>query len=503
MANSFTPAKTGYSRVFLIEGRARGDHRPSYQSNMKAGGISQSFGDVTKIEVPSATQFNKFVEIGSIIGETERMSISLMSRYALDLKSTLLRLAREGCAVDIQIVLGSCTDPSDYNVFTKKVVIEDARITQYDTDDMGALGSDEREKIDETVEVSGRDVYEIMPVAFAQRAGDTVTNEMVDAVIADTASCGDCDEESNGCEKMFAVSLAAGGSPSTPADVVFSLDTGSTWYAHDVDSLGSSDDPTGIFKLGSYIAVISSDSESLHYALYSDFDGTTDPTFTEVSTGFVASSGPTAASVGDQKAFIAGLAGHIYMTQDVTSGVTAVETGSVTISDFNDISALSDDFVVAVGNDGVIAKTENGSSFTLVTPPTGVGVGVDINAVAVKSTSVWWIGTNAGKLYYTINGGSSWTEKTFYLSGTGSVEDIALGGETVMAVSHTTAGGNGRLLISTNGGYDFIVAPQGTGTLPVNDRINAVAVCAHNPDVIVGVGLADDGSDGYIVVGTD
>jgi hypothetical protein len=499
---SFTPAKTGYSRVFLIEGRARGDHQPNYQSNMKAGGISQSFGDVTKIEVPSPSQFNKFVEVGSIIGETERMTVSLMSRYALDLKSTLLRLALDGCPIDIQIVLGSCTDPSDYNNFTKKIVIEDARITQYDTDDLGALGSDEREKVDETVEISGRSVYELMPVVFAARANDAITNEVVDCTIADTASCGDCDEESDGCQKFFAISSAAGGSPSTPADFLYSLDQGTTWYAHDIDSMGSSDDPNGVRKLGAYAVVVSEDSESLHYALASEFDGSSDPTFTEVTTGFVSGGGPRCIDVGDQKAFIAGAGGYIYVTQDATTGVSVLDSGSVTSSQYNDISAFSDDFVVAVGNDGVIAKTENGASFTLVNPPSDVGYGVHINTVYVKSASVWWIGTAAGKLYYTVNGGTSWTEKTFYLSGSGSVEDIAFGGDTVMVVSHTY-NSTGRLLISTNGGYDFVVAPQGTGTLPANDRINSVAVCDYNPGIILGAGLADDASDGYIVVGTD
>lgn len=500
---SFTPAKTGYSRVFLIEGRARGDHRPNYQSNMKAGAPSQSFGDVTKIEVPSATEFNKFVEVGSIIGEVERMTISLMSRYALDLKSTLLRLAREGCPVDIQINLGACTDPSDYNVFTKKVIIEDARITQYDADDLGALGSDEREKVDETVEISGRDFYEVMPVVFASRANDVITNEVIDGLIADTASCGDCTDESDGCQKMFGVTLAAGGSPGTPADVIYTLDGGTTWYAHDVDTLASDEDPTAIFKLGSYMVVASSDTESLHYALYSEFDGSTDPAFTEVSTGFVASSGPTCADLGEQKAFIGGLGGYIYVVEDVTAGVTVLDSGNVGTDDYNDISAYSDDLVVAVGDNGLIAKTENGSSFTLVSPPSDVGVGVNVNTVFVKDKNTWWIGTSAGKLYYTINGGTTWVEKTFHMSGTGSVEDIDFGGDTVMVVSHTTAASVGRLLISTNAGYDFVVAPQGTGSLPANDRINSVSVCSHNPDIILGVGLADDASDGYVVVGTD
>ena len=43
-------AQTGFSRVFLIEGRARPDHAPTYESCLMAGSPSVSFGDVERIE---------------------------------------------------------------------------------------------------------------------------------------------------------------------------------------------------------------------------------------------------------------------------------------------------------------------------------------------------------------------------------------------------------------------------------------------------------------------
>ena len=52
MAGSFTPVKTPNTRVFLIEGRARGDHAPSYVSGMRMMGVAQGFGDVERIENP-------------------------------------------------------------------------------------------------------------------------------------------------------------------------------------------------------------------------------------------------------------------------------------------------------------------------------------------------------------------------------------------------------------------------------------------------------------------
>ena len=496
---NFNPAKTGFSRVFIIEGRARADHKPVYQGTLKAGGFSRTFGDVTPIEVPSQDEFGKFEEVGQIRGATERVSITLTGRYAADVKSEMLRMATSGCAVDLHINIGSCTDPRDYNVYSKKIVLEDGFLTNYETDDIGALSSDELDKVDESTEASARRVYELTQVTFASRGGDVITNELLDVVVCGTPSCGDCDDEDSGCNKYFAISKAAGGSPSTPADVVFSIDAGVTWNAHDIDTLGSADDPSGIECVGSNLVVVSEASESLHYASKSDFDGIADPEFTEVSNGFVTGAGPRAIAADGGTAFIVGANGYIYKTENPSDGVDVLDAGALTTSDFNDIGLYSKDFAVAVGNDGVIVKTDDGLTFKAVSSP--VGVGVNINAVAVKSKTEWFIATSNGKLYYTTNGGDNWAEKEFSGSGTGVLEDVVVAGETVMFISHTVSG-KGRILRSTNGGYDWIVLPQGTGSLPANDKINAIAACQYDPDSVVGVGLADDGSDGVIITGT-
>ena len=100
---SFNPAVTGNSRVFLIDGRARPDHKPAYQSSLKAGALSQDFGDITKIEIPSASEYGKFEEVGIIRGAVDRVTITFTGRYALDLKSALLDAARRQCALDTHI----------------------------------------------------------------------------------------------------------------------------------------------------------------------------------------------------------------------------------------------------------------------------------------------------------------------------------------------------------------------------------------------------------------
>jgi hypothetical protein len=110
-----TPAQTGFSRPFLIEGRARADHVPEYLGCMRAGSIDESLGGITKIECPSDSAYDKFEERGRSREASDRPTTSLVGRYLVDEESTLARLAHIGCAIDVQIHIGSCTTPSEFN----------------------------------------------------------------------------------------------------------------------------------------------------------------------------------------------------------------------------------------------------------------------------------------------------------------------------------------------------------------------------------------------------
>jgi len=498
---NFNPAKTGYSRVFLIEGRARVDHQPEYHSFLRMTGLTQGFGDVERIEAPDPRQYGSFIEIGSIRGATERPTASLEGRYAIDLLSEMLRLARKGCAIDVQIHFGSCTDPSSFNSFKKAIIFEGAILTNFSTDDLGALASGDNAAINETVDISGSDFVEVVPIGFSSVAGDLVTNEVVDIIIADAVSCGDCDEESDGASKIFAVTKCAGGSPGTSPDIVYSLDKGLTWDAYDIDTLTSAQDPTGIAKVGDYIAVISDDANSISYAESGDFDGINPPSWTEITTGFVAGYEPYAIDAIGNKAFIVGNAGAIYVTEDVTSGVTAVSLGTVATGDLLAVDMLNEDVAVAVGQSGEVVYTLNGTTWTAVAVRP-VGYGVNLNCVLILSEKEFIVGTSNGRLYYTLNAGNSWTEKTFPGSSTGVVYAIDMSNNSVLYIAHATTAPLGRILRSYDGGYSWVVLPESTGAIPANDRINALAASGYDVNMIVGGGLADDATDGIIVLGT-
>jgi hypothetical protein len=499
----FIPATTGLSRVFIIKGRAGPENVPDYHSCVRAQALSQSFGDITDIECPDPTRPGQYVKIGSFQGAVERATISLEGRYALDVRSALMRMAKDRCPVDVQVHFGDCEDLSDHNAFKKVLFLHKAALSTYNTEDLGSLASGDTAAVNESADLSADEVFDIIAASWGEKGGDLVTTEVIDATICDEVSCGDCGAPSGGCDRVYVITKQAGGSPGTPADVVYSIDGGITWYAHDIDTLGVAEDPDGVACVQGYLVIVSEDSISAHYALLSEFDDKgTDPAFTEVATGFQAAGAPTCIVSVPGGAFIAGLSGHVYWMGGPSNGVTVLEDGTLTTSTLLAIAALNEHFVVTVGADGTILYSTDGSTFSrLTTPP--VGVGVDILSVAIKNKDEWWVGTDAGNLYYTLDAGAHWTLKAFPQSGAGTVNDIVIENDSMiyLAYTYTTpAPDQGRVYASFNGGYDFVVMPLGSGLMPTAIKLNTIAACPADPELVVAGGIRT-GADGIVIVG--
>jgi hypothetical protein len=498
MTASNKPLQTGFTRVFIIAGRARGDHRPEYYSNLKMGGIAQSFGDITKIEIPDPNEYGKYMEVDRIRGAVERATFTLMGRFAVAVKSRMLELARNGCPVDVQVHMGECTDPSNFNVFTKAIISEDSVITNHSTEDLGALESGENAVVNETADISAKDYYEILPLSFTARAGDIIINHVNAIAVIDTASCGSCATESNGCQKIFAVTDAAGGSPGTSPDVLFSLDGGATWRAHDVDTLLTTENADDVAGVGEYVVVVSNTPYSISYALIQDFIDLIDPVFTETTTGFVANRGGRAIWSVGRKAFIVGSNGYIYFTEDPTAGVTVLDAGVATGHNLNAVHALDEENAVAVGNNGAVVYTRDRLSWdSVITPP--VGITVNLTGVFMKSETEWWVTASNGMMFYTLNSGKSWVQKTLPGTTPSQMNDISFAKDSI-GYAAGVVNSRARIYRSFDGGYSWVVLPE-SGTLPAADQFNAIATCRYDPNVVFAAGVHDNATDGVIFVG--
>lgn len=504
MANlGYTPALGGFARTFLIDGRARPDHTPVYKACMKVGAPSQDFGDVEDIKCPDPNNYNQWIVIGELQGDVGRATADVMSRYASDEESLLLSIARRRCPIDVQVHFGKCTDPSAFNTFTKALVFENALISNWSADELGTLSSDENAAINETASISSRSVYEILPLTFGERCADVVTNPVVDVVICDTQACagGGCTDESDGCEKIFALADSGTGSPGTGPDVIWSINNFSTCNSDEITTMDSSEDGNAIACFGDNVLVVSHDTDSIHYKgkaeiWAGDFGG-----WTEIATGIVAAGSPLDMwSVGDY-VFIVGDGGYVYGSDNPTTGVDVLDAGVATAQNLNAVHALDSTFAVAVGAANAVIYTSDGASWQAVTGP---NAGVVLNCVWLKSETEWFVGCADGTLWYTVDTAENWAQIT--LPGQGSltaITDIQFASASVGFLSATYAGPLGRIYRSYDGGYSWQVLPESVGSMPASDLIAAIAACENDVNFVVGVGTADNGTDGFIVTGND
>jgi hypothetical protein len=491
---------SGQSRVFLTDGRARPSLGPTYEGLMRAGALSWAQGDVTLIRRPDPDRYGKFLVVGKLSGEEGNPEMTLTARYTKDL-SKLFKLARKRCDFDLQIHMGECQDPRDFNRGWDKIMLLDAaRITTYGTTDLGALEASENAVVNEEVPVAAEDVVEIVPLGFGTKAATNIVREVIDVEICDTEACGDCGRTSDGCQRVFAVVNGSEASPGIPPMVVYSEDAGNTWRNSNITSLTGTESPTDADCVGGNLVVASQEAGSLHVVDIEDLlDGI--GVWSEVSTGFVVPAGSPRKmhSVSSVHTWIVGAGGYIYLSADPTSSVTIQDAGNATIQQLNDIHAMDEMRAVAVGNSNAVVYTLDGTTWISVLGP---APGVSLNAVWMKDRGIWMVGGANGRLYFTENFGLTWFEKVFPGAGVGQVRDIAFFNNAVGYLAHSTAAPAGRILRTLDGGYSWYVLPERAGvTVPANDYISSIAVCSDVNTVYLG-GLDDNALDGILIKGT-
>ncbi len=500
-----TPTLIGneLSRVWLIPFSASPNNVPSYEGLAKAGTPDWSLGDITPIHIPDPDTYGRYLVAGIVRGDQALPTLNIIWRLTLNQASVLDRIVRAGCEHDLQIHMGECSNPSDFDLGWEKILIlERARPTNWSTDaDLGALQPSDRAVVNEVVPFSGRQMYHVYRMVYAEQAPTEIVQEIVDVVICDSVTCGQCGLPSNGCDRVLALTLSAGGSPGLPAELIFSSDGGDSYSDTNITTLAASEDPNEMACVSSNLVVVSEDSESLHHAPLADiFAGT--ETWTEVTTGFVATNGPLAIhNEGPRHTWIVGENGYVYFTADPTASVTVQDAGVATTNDLNAVHAYDILNVVAVGVLNTVLLTRNGGD--IWTAITGPSVGVTLNTIWMRSPQEWFIGDAGGQLWYTLDGGATWTEKTFPGSGAGQVRDVHFATPSVGYMAHDIATPQGRLLRTLNGGQSWYVVPEGNTAIPLNDRFNMVAPCLEDANIVFAGGLGDDGTDGILVKGSD
>lgn len=493
--------QSSFSRMWLIENRAGPANQPSYESLWKAGAVSWALGDSTNIYVPRPSEYGQFDVAGKIVGDRGSPTLPLTARYRQDSLSTLLRLARLSCDHDLQVHMGACRDPMDFNRGWEKILmLESARPSEYATTDLGALQPDERGVVNEEVPFMGEEFYEVVPLIFSEQAADEglLVQKVIDIEVCDAISCGECAIVSDGCQVVFALTLTVGGSPGLAAELLFTENGGTLWDDTLITTLAADQDPNALACVGINVVVISEDSESIHYAPILDIlDGSEG--WLEEDDGFVAGNGPLAiVSLSPRHTWIVGEGGYIYFTADPTLGVEVQDAGVATLQNLNAVHAYDFLNVVAVGVSNALVLTRNGGeTWTPLPGPIGA---VNLLTVWMRTPDEWFVGAADGNLYYTRDGGSTWVQKEFPGDGAGSVHEVKFTTPTVGWMAHSTGAPVARILRTVDGGFSWYVLPEGNTNMPTATQIVALAVC-QDANIVWGAGEKTAGGDGIIVKG--
>lgn len=491
---------SGFSRVFLLKNRAAPSRPPVYEGLMRAGAVTLDQGKLTQVYVPDPTQYGKFLIAGKIPGEPGLPQITLDAMYSTDL-SDLLKMVNDGCDHDIQIHMGQCKDPQDFNGgWDKVMILEAARENSYSTTDLGALMPSQNAEVTETGKFEGQLLYEVKSLNFSEKAALAINDPIVDIIFCDAPTCGACGIVSDGCQVIFAVSKASTGSPGLLATIVYSLDGGLTWFNDPIDSMATTTVPTSLACVGPNLVVAGvgvGAAVGFEYAAVADIIAGTE-VWTEVLTGFVTAHGPKAIfSLNSTFTLVAGVGGYIYSTTDPTSGVQILDAGVATIQDLNAIDAIDlENFVIVGNNNSVVNSTDGGVTWQSITGPLA---GSTLTCVAMLSRTEWFVGVGSGRLFYTLNSGLTWAEKTFPGSGGSStVRDIKFATASVGYMAHSTST-KGRILRTIDGGNSWYVMPK-SGVMPAQLHLDTIAVCPNVNKIVAG-GTASNNVDGIIVLG--
>lgn len=486
------------SRVWIQEGGPGPFNEPKYYPMMKAGALSQNYGDITRVEAPHPQIPRKFITVGKTRGARERVTLPLTGLFQRNRVSKLRELADSQCAHGVQVHIGACKQADIFHRGWEQIItVEDAEFTTYNTpDELGALSSDQTGAVTEMSDVSGDDWAQGLPMSLVKVADAGVAGEITAVAVCDSLSCGVCAPYSNGKQHAFFLSKSSVASPTSGNAIVYTTDGGTTFTESVIPVWGASADPIGIACAGDYLVIISAIASALAYITKAGLIAGTD-TWTTVALD----KAPNAIYAADAShVYIAADDGYVYLLRDPSVTPETILAGTVTTEDLQAIHAVDEWTIAAVGDNNAVVYTNN--SGVTWDNPDGPAAGVVLTTVWMHNRQTLSVGTQTGYVYATRDAGENWTAKMFPGNGDGSVVRAIVFDRRFPAygfMAHSTAAPAGRILRTIDGGYSWYVMPEDNRRIPAQNYIGAIAVA--DPNTIFAGGAATGGSDGIIILG--
>lgn len=472
------PGGAAPDNPLLLAGKDMGYSRISGRNRQIRGGVSN-----IPVRNPDGSGF---VNVGSM--ETA----PAFDTFELGIRETIggLPLAStfENCPLGVyEVVGGICEKLSDHLTGYANGYVDvypNSLITQGVNEGDGAAYTD-----DNPIE----DVLGMTVTGRRFKHGQLFMNQLATASTADLATvlttdvtygnqqlCQICGRADDGTGLKYWSAASTTASPGAKPGIFYQIGTATPVFAT-VSSAAVAENLTGIAVVGTYLVVISSTAGGAgiggyHYAQVgvSGVPGT----WTKVVTGFQSNKEPTDILVfSSSEIYFSANGGYIYKCTDLSAGVSVINAGATTTNNLLRIQG-NRSLIVAVGATGsIIYSANSGKSWAsvAVTPAWSTPT---VQAVDVIGQKGIWVGSATGRVFYTKDGGATWTEKTFDQSSTGAITDIYFVNQHEGYFVHTVSS-VGRIFRTFTGGQSWLntsPAVEGLSTFTSLGRIAAPTV---------------------------
>jgi len=453
-----------------------------------------------------AAEDNSFELVGTMDSPPDLPTAPVTFRYRVG--SIPRHLLAKGCIWNFYMLHGECQSLADFNRGWAGFIdiYSNGRITDSGQGNDGN-SFEGAEAIQDEFTFTFEGIYQASQMGFTERIASSITLEVLDVTYANKVVCGECGPSNDGTNWIYVVEK--GGAAAKPI-VWYSLDGGATWSSSSITTAANAEAPCAIRVMGNYLVVLSPTAAGAtqggyYYSAINTLTGAPSSTWTKVTTGFTNANEPRDMVVfGPREAYICCDSGEILKLSDVTAG--AVSLGVVTSVDLSRIHGdSSSGTLVAVGASATVVKSINrGKSFVATTTSPGAGT---VQAVHVFDRYTYQVGDSAGALYYTNDGGETWTAKSFAPPVAASaVQEVRYATPEVGYLLYT-ASSKGRMAVTLDGGQSWVASPtvnsriSGVNGADTAQRYNRIAVpvvadktIAANSAVIGGLGASTDGA---------
>lgn len=405
---------------------------------------------------------------------------------------------RLNCPLNIYEMEGLCGDPSDpingwqtINILSRGLAADKTYQGRTPFD-----GSDESLAEIGFSWLGG--AYSVGPITLGEVAGVEVTTEVVDIVYGGNQQCSDCGPANDGTDWVYALQQTAGGSSAALGKVLYSTDGGATWSSSSITGLGVGVLVTAIDIVGQYLVVVAKTENAYYVAQINQMTGAPG-TWTKVTSGFVSTRTPNDLYVDSpNRVYFVADGGYIYLSTDILAGVSVLSAGGATANNLLRIHGGADVLLAVGGSNTVLKSTNRGASWAA----TVASVTGTLQAVAVVGALTYYVGTAAGGVSYTENGGATWTALTLPGAAPAAIHDIVFATAEIGYVAATRSGPTAVIFGTTFGGRNWV--ESGTSrfpSAPTYGRPNRIAF-PNVPDLGIAAGnMAVAGLGGGLVDG--